>query len=285
MAGRNRKGKIFALFKDDFKITFFYKPSMELDDIFYVLILDDLLKLKLNINGDTLIIDDIIPLTEAYLASTCDTLIHILKNQKISTVLISLLGNTQCIHTACMKHNVPIVEDDRYITVSKPLYDRFKQYYQNDSEKYGFYLLSVREEDTTKQIGCTTPVTTMKSMLLSKYDIVNYEENKELHTTKFEVKGISFELDYSENDHHYIFIKQIDISNINTYIDLLELFELFEKMDFSPYKLIVYGVQDSNVYQICNLRRYPKVSLETESSNRAFLQSTFGNFLIYNGSE
>jgi hypothetical protein len=128
MASRNRKGRLFSLFKDDFKITFYHKPSMELEDTFYYMTLDDLIRIKLKIRDEILVIDEIIPLTSAYLAKVYDKIIEIFIKQTSFTVLLSLIGNTTSFVSTCIKYDAPIVDDERYITVPVSVYSKLKQY-------------------------------------------------------------------------------------------------------------------------------------------------------------
>ena len=44
---RIRRNKLFDLFKTGFRITLYYKPSGEGDDVFYYFILDEIIKLKI----------------------------------------------------------------------------------------------------------------------------------------------------------------------------------------------------------------------------------------------
>lgn len=144
---RNRRGRIFNLFKDSFKISFYHKPTYELGDIQHYIILNDILSIKMREINDMLIIDDMIPLTKTYMVSLYDTIGNLLMNQTQFTVLISLLGNTSEFYPTCTKLGVPVVEDNQFINVSRVLYEKLKVYFENDVTKYGFYLLAVREPD------------------------------------------------------------------------------------------------------------------------------------------
>ena len=95
MASRNKKGKIHGIFKNEFHISFFHKPSMEETDIYYYMILDDIIFIKMRLYGDiVLIIEELYPLTSSYIAPEYEKLFNILKNQTVVTVVISLIGNT-----------------------------------------------------------------------------------------------------------------------------------------------------------------------------------------------
>ena len=60
----NKKNKIFDLFKTGFKITFFYKPTMEFEDDHYYVILDDVIEIGIKIINNVAVIDNIVSLLE-----------------------------------------------------------------------------------------------------------------------------------------------------------------------------------------------------------------------------
>lgn len=144
---RQRKNKLFDLFKSAFKISFFYKPSGEDDDVFYYLILDEIVRLKIKEIKGVYVIDDVIPLTSSYLKPVYEKIVkHIMSQEKV-TVLVSLTGDAISIQQACIANNAPLKSDERYITVSKLYYAKLKATYGDDISKYGFYILSVSDEE------------------------------------------------------------------------------------------------------------------------------------------
>ena len=150
MANRRKKDKILSFFKSKFNITLFYKPSYKDNDIFYVIILDDILQLRFKNVGNVIIVDEVKPLVDEH-ADFSKELITFFLNQTSFHILISKLGNNPAINKICSELNIPVVDDERFITVPLPLYKRYIDYYKSNSELYGFYLLAVLDDITIEQ--------------------------------------------------------------------------------------------------------------------------------------
>ena len=147
MGNNKKKNKVYSLFENDYKIGLFYKPSMQLDDIFFYVELDNTIRLVLKLIGENiLIVHDIIPLTTAYLVKFYDSFIKFLAGQKDFTILISKIGNTSCLDDACLKLSIPLVDDNRFLSVPERLYNRMRDIYNKDANKYGFYLVAVSDD-------------------------------------------------------------------------------------------------------------------------------------------
>ena len=141
------KDSIFQMLKDAFQINLFYKPTMESGDIHYHIILDNVIKMTLVLIGNNfLVIDNIESLTSSYMPKTYVALVECLIEQKTFTILIERLGNTHVIDDACIKKEVPIVVDERFITIPKKLYNMYMRYYGENQDSYGFYLLAVNSD-------------------------------------------------------------------------------------------------------------------------------------------
>lgn len=150
MASRNKKGRIHGIFKSAFQISFFHKPTMEETDIYYYIVLEDLILLKMRFLYDiVLIIDEVMPLSMTYLESQYEKLFTLLKEQTSVTVMVSLVGNTYAFKQACDKYDTPIVEREDFLDCSTTFYNKYKNYCRNDISRYGFYLISLREETFT----------------------------------------------------------------------------------------------------------------------------------------
>jgi hypothetical protein len=152
---KKKNNKVFDLFKTDFKITFFYKPSLVEGDDFYYLVLDEVVKLKIKEVNNALVIDDVIPVTTTYLKPIYEKIVRTVMGQTKVTVLISLIGNTSAIQQACINCNAPLVTDDRYVTVPIGYYNKLKSVFNNDNTKFGFYLLAVSDEEDTTDTATT----------------------------------------------------------------------------------------------------------------------------------
>ena len=150
MANRRKKDKMLSFFKSKFNITLFYKPSYKDNDIFYVIILDDILQLRFKNVGNVIIVDEVKPLVDEH-ADFSKELITFFLNQASFNILISKLGNNPAINKICSALNIPVVDDERFITVPLPLYKRYIDYYKSNSELYGFYLLAVLDDITIEQ--------------------------------------------------------------------------------------------------------------------------------------
>lgn len=150
MANRRKKDKMLSFFKSKFNITLFYKPSYKDNDIFYVIILDDILQLRFKNVGNVIIVDEVKPLVDEH-ADFSKELITFFLNQTSFNILISKLGNNPAINKICSELNIPVVDDERFITVPLPLYKRYIDYYKSNSELYGFYLLAVLDDITIEQ--------------------------------------------------------------------------------------------------------------------------------------
>ena len=154
MANKIHNEPLFQILKNQFKINLFYKPTMINDDYHYHIILDSMLIIKLVIMGKNfVVIDDITPITSGYIPKVYDTLVECLVNQDIYTVLIERLGNTSVINDACIKANIPVVTDDRFVTIPKKLYNMYARFYKDNPDAYGLYLLAVNSnlEDMPKK--------------------------------------------------------------------------------------------------------------------------------------
>ena len=147
MAARNKKGKIHGIFKSAFQVSFFHKPTMEETDIYYYIVLDDVIFIKMRLLYDiVLVIDEVTPLTMSYLSQEYNSLFNLLKDQTSVSVLVSLVGNTSAFGKTCRDHEAPIVEKEEFLDCSMMFYNKFKNYCRNDISRYGFYLISLRED-------------------------------------------------------------------------------------------------------------------------------------------
>ena len=147
MASRNKKGKIHGIFKNEFHISFFHKPSMEETDCYYYMILDDVIFIKMRLLADIfLIIEDLYPLTSSYISQEYEKLFNLLKTQSVVTVLVSLIGNTSAFRQTCLGHDAPVIDDERFVDYPQTFYNKYKNYCGNNSSMYGFFLIALKDE-------------------------------------------------------------------------------------------------------------------------------------------
>ena len=289
---RSKKGKLFQLFKNDFKITFYYKPTMLDDDVFHYIILDDLVKLKIKVIHGTLVIDDIIPLSTTYLAKIYDELIELFTKQIDFTVLVSLTGNTSAFASACIKVNAPIVDDPRFICIPKNLYDKLKEYYKGDESKYGFYLLAIREieeneviEETSIEAGKVPLIDKIMTKFEEKYKtqfkIVAEYDNWKLGKI-ISINGIQFKITFDEST-KTVGLYNFNIYEMKSYFDLIDICNVLEEYS-KRGSIIIYDVESPQLNDICVSKGYKNLSESNDpkmlSFNQRYTSKTFGTYKI-----
>lgn len=262
-----RKGKVFTLFESGYRISFFHKPSMGLDDTFYYIILDDAIRIRLKLfNNTVLVIDEIQSLQKSYMSSYYDNFITFLMKQTLFTILISKLGNTSCIDDSCVKENIPIIEDERFITYPSTLYSRICTYLNNDKERYGFYLLAVAGDDNSDNINTNGELSISEQF--KKFIITNFPKSStqpnviRTDDIDFNIGGITITCHITNS---------VDIINVDSpkeisNVTLMSIFERLENfLDVSP--IIIKQVFNKRVYDICKLREYDRIYAETGRSS------------------
>lgn len=280
MARTRSRGKLLGLFKSNFKITFFYKPTMLNDDIYYYIGLDDIVLLRIRPVNDAIVIDDVIPLTTAYLTKTYDLIVQTLVGQSNFTVMISILGNTGVLHPSCIKANTPVIEDQRFISIPEKLYMEWKEYCKEDNSKYGFYLLSVKESKQTEQKEDPTIEPTSQRMevgfvptidkIMGDFKKLNRQSmysNRKLIVEKGEwetgqflnVLGITFWMIYKKEDgKESIILNDMDTYNLEDFHAFLRFCETLET--YCEDCIIVFNQVQSGIIQTtCEARKYKKI--------------------------
>lgn len=135
---------LFKVLKEYFRVNLFYKPSMIDMDVRYHVVLDSQIIIQFQVVAtDFLVIDNIVPMTTEYIPKTYDDLVKCLMNQTEFSVMIFRLGNTTVIDNACVNNNVPIVLDEKFITIPKKLYSMYLRLHQKNTDMCGFYLLAL----------------------------------------------------------------------------------------------------------------------------------------------
>ena len=177
MANRRKKDKILSFFKSKFDVTMFHKPSGDSNDIFYVIIINDTLQLRIKNVGNVIIIDEVKPLSNEH-EQVSNEIIAFFINQTSYNVLIS---NIPAINEICDKLSIPVVDDERFITVPIPLYKRYINYYNNNSNMYGFYLLAVLDDIT---IESTDNDINESEVIDSEDDIDSSNDNDDINNIK-----------------------------------------------------------------------------------------------------
>jgi len=296
---RSKKNKLFDLFKSGFKITLFYKPTMNEGDEFYYLVLDDVIKLKVKDINNVFVIDDVIPITETYIRPIYEKVVrHIMSQDKV-TVLISLTGNTIAIQQACVSCNAPVKEDERYITIPLGYYNKLKAFYNDDISKYGFYILSVSDDDNAEEyVGTRNKVTSepktvndtpigIEPPLTRLGKIIQQEMKNEFRQIIIEPRAKNsiscrygpeseFIIEMNETG---VYIKDFlqkseDVPNLVKILAFVRAFEKFKSVSSNIY---ILNVSNQELFGICNAKQFIQIQEEQKlPMNKLFKQAFHG---------
>lgn len=297
---RPKKNKLFDLFKTGFKITLFYKPTMTNGDEFYYLILDDIIKLKIKDIRNVFVIDDVIPITSTYIKPIYEKLVkHIMSQDKV-TVLMSLTGNSLLAQQACVACNAPVKEDERYVTIPLGYYSKLKAFYNDDVSKYGFYILSVSDDDSSEEyvgtrnkpkvlepkiindtpIGVEPPLTRIGKIIqegmkgeFSKI-IIEPRTNDSI-ACQYGPES-DFLIQLTEDG---IYIKDFLQKKESTpnLVKILIFVQTFEKLKTVNPNIYILNVNNQELFGICNARNYIQIQEEQKLPiNNLFKQAFHG---------
>lgn len=316
-----KKNKLYELFESSFQIGLFYKPTMTDTDIFYYIALDDNVRLSIRLYNDNVItIHDIIPITTKYLAKFYKKLITFLMKQELFTVLISCIGYTSGIEETCIELGIPVVDDERFLSVPSRVYQRMKTVYTSDTKKYGFYLLAVHsnitievnqeEEPEEPEQEILTDSGYKEEVQVVEVDTHTTEEPKEPSRTinnicdRFilflksdrefhEIRDVGTGI-FEASFRNGIYIKfkmveydQIDIVEISSSLEISSIYYmmLFEKLEAfldDESHIMLPDVQNRIVYNVCRSREYPRISndIAKKSTYRTNQHNAFGTYQI-----
>lgn len=292
---RAKKSKIFDLFKTDFQITFFYKPSMQGDDIYYYVVLADSIRLKIVLIGGVVIIDNAMQITSAYVKPLFEQMVQVIMKQQELTVLMNVIGNSMPAIQACVSCDAPLVEDERYLTVSQGYYNKLKNVYNDDLTKYGFYILSVNDTDIesagtqstgstsvykSSPVGVEPPVMKVikrfKERLRSSFPKMVIEHDDGDSFTCILIEGEMFTVEVKGNE---IFIRdliQMPTTNINL-IKMMDLITTIESLVNISENVYILSVQNAEINSICAGKGFIKIKEEQNLPvSRLFKQAFHG---------
>lgn len=292
---RAKKSKIFDLFKTDFQITFFYKPSMQGDDIYYYVVLADSIRLKIVLIGGVVIIDNAMQITSAYVKPLFEQMVQVIMKQQELTVLMNVIGNSMPAIQACVSCDAPLVEDERYLTVSQGYYNKLKNVYNDDLTKYGFYILSVNDTDIesagTQSTGSTSvyksspvgveppvmkAIKRFKERLRSSFPKMVIEHDDGDSFTCILIEGEMFTVEVKGNE---IFIRdliQMPTTNINL-IKMMDLITTIESLVNISENVYILSVQNAEINSICAGKGFIKIKEEQNLPvSRLFKQAFHG---------
>lgn len=290
---RSRRNKVFDLFKSNFQITFFYKPVNEND--FYYVVLDDVIKIRIKVIREIVVIDMVVPISKSYITPLYDKLIESLMGQDKTTVLVSTMVDTYPVHSSCIKHNAPLIEDEEFLTVSKEMYQRWKTQHEGDLGKYGSYILAVSKEDPlekdreVKVVDQPTKVKKEEKLPLpteDKFDqirailkknmkAINIGQLKEEILECF-IDEHRFVLEWSNDELYIKEFLQEQLSNMNL-IQKMEFLNTFEEILSIVPNIYLVSVQNMELYRLCLAKGYEHISEEHKlPSNKLFKQAFLG---------
>lgn len=298
-----KQSKFQTYLESFYNIDLFYKPSMQNDDIFYFLELDNTIRMIFRIIYDNvIIITSIIPLTSSYLSMFHNELVQNLKNQKDYTILLTTISNNIDIINACKKNDIPLLDDNRFKVVNNRLYDILKNNHSNDLSKYGIYVIAVsdvtnipkeNEPSIIENAKCTivevkkesNNINTPEGLELndtindlyrylskSRYTITDIKklDNKENSYRITVLNKITMDVNYS-NDR--INITSIITVNGNT-IDAMNLMNCLEK--YNGCDIVIENLTNSIVYNIVKAKNYKSL----DGTKVFALKNSLGSYKI-----
>lgn len=302
--GRSKRNKIFDLFKTGFKITFFYKPTMEFGDEYYYVILDDVIELRLKIINNVVVIDTVMTLSQSYIKPLFDKLVTLIMEQNNLSVIVSIMGDTGLIHQACINHSAPIIEDEQFVTVSKGYYNKWKAHV-NDVSKYGFYLLAVSEDETSTMGESsrepTPPNTKSKKTegdkpnispkLDNRFNKIKLLLTREFPSMKFEIityssihclfdSENSFSMEIIDN---VLYIKDLLQTHSQTlnFVKIMLLVNCFEEIIPIIPDLFIINIMSVELCRICDAKKYVRIDEAQHLPLNNLFKQAFQGFGTY----
>lgn len=298
---RTKKNKIFELFKSSFKITFFYKPTIDDDELFYYIILDDIIQVRLKVVDEVAVIDMVVPITKSYITPIYDKFVNDIMNQDRITVLISTIGDTFSIHQSCIKFDAPLIDDETYRTVSYGVYQKYKNQYNGDLTKYGFYILSVSNEKSMetqhkKVVASDIPsnkkdinpikgnstIDSIKNLFIKNMEPINIEDLSEKSFKCYLTSTDSFII---ELDNGHVGIKEVLQNPDSTFnlVKIMDLLNVFEQIVSIVPNVFILNIQNMEIYRLCNGKGYKFISEDTKLPKNGLFKQPFlgyGSFKI-----
>ena len=296
-----KQSKIQTYLESFYNIDLFYKPTMQNDDIFYFLELDNTIRMIFRIIYDNvIIITSIIPLTNSYLSTFYNELIQNVKNQKEYTILLTTISNNNDIVNACKKNDIPLLDDNRFKIVNSRLYELLKNNHSNNLSKYGVYVISVsdvinipkeNEINNIENTKCTiievkkdsSDISIPEGLGNNISDLYRYLSKS--HYTITDIKKISdknncfrmtilnkITIDINDNDDR-INITSIITTNGNT-IDAMNLMNCLEK--YNNCDIVIENLTNSIVYNIVKAKNYKSL----DGNGMFALKNSLGSYKI-----
>ena len=304
---RNKKSKIFDLFKVGFKITFFYKPTMEFGDDHYYIILDDVIELRIKIVNNVAIIDTAMAISQSYVKPLFEKIIDTIMGQEDITVIVSIMGDTLPLHQYCISHGAPVIDDEQYITVSKNFYNKWKAH-TNDVSKYGFYVLSVSEDSTpvqqeqrevkpvavdkpvepkpivkkepTVQVFGNSKIDKIKGIMQKAYPDMTFSLLSENNLQCAFTPENTFNLDLVDNALYIKDLMQQASDNMNL-VKTMTLINTFEQFVTIVPDIFIVSIMSNEIQRICSAKGYVLVEEAQKLPLNKLFKQAFHGFGTY----
>lgn len=270
---RNKKNKIFDLFKTGFKITFFYKPTMEFEDDHYYVILDDVIEIGIKIINNVAVIDKAMSISHSYIKPLFEKIVDTIMSQEEMTVIVSIMGDTVPLHQFCISHGAPVIDDEQYSTVSKNFYTKWKAH-TNDVSRYGFYVLAVSEKNTpihhehhkhgnvenkdkveNNNIFSKSKMDKLKEILQKEYPDMTFNPIMENNLQCLISQDNTFNLAIVDDTLYIKDLMQQPEISMNL-VKIMQLINTFEK--FIPIfpDIFIVSIMNSDIHRICEAKGY-----------------------------
>lgn len=296
---KRKKNRFQSFLEEFYNVSLFYKPTMQLDDIFFYIELDNLVRIVYKLIGNDIItIKEIIPLSNVYLNKFYEELINILMNQNNFTILISTIGNTSCIVNACIKFGIPLIDDNRFIATTDRLYDLLKNTHNDDISKYGMYIVAVNDNfnNVLKEKTKNNPAPTIIDVEREENDIADQIPNdikSERIIQLYKFISSKYKCDISIDNEtvlmtimnkislsiididDYITITSFSLINNGSSIDALNFMNYLEK--YKTDIIVLDNITNNVIYNLVKAKNYKSISNNTMSFN---IKNSFGKYKI-----
>lgn len=279
------KNRLFNLFKHEFTVTAFYK-SMDTTKEPYYIILNGVIQLRIWSIYGVLVIDEVTTLSKAYLKPIYDKIIKVLMSQDHFTVLISTITSSNILMQSCMQEKLPIVTDDRYITIPKQYYDYLTSLVTSNPNlgfTIGFYLVSVSKQANNPAIGRANQLERITTILQKDFPQV---KTTTISDTTIEVvvstsQGVSeFEIALIEQKLLIRDIHNTTMADIG-FVQLSRLVLCVERFLEVSREVYYVNVRATELYRICESKNYLHVNEDSKFIHSNLFNHVHCNYGTY----
>lgn len=284
---RRKKNRLFDLFKHDFTITAFYK-SADITKEPYYLILDGVVQIRIWYIHGVLVLDEVAALSKAYLKAIYDKIVEVLMKQTEFTVLISLMTSSNLLAPSCIRLELPVVTDDRYLTIPKSYYDALSAKVTSDPNlgiTLGFYLVAVSDSTDTPVVGRANQLTQLTLILQKDFPNIRTTTSSEsaLEVSLTSEQGVSeFEITIAEGKILLKDIRNTTMANLG-FVQMTKLISCIENFLNVTNEVYLVNVSAVEVKRICEARGYlhlNEASTLTHSNLFKHIHCNYGTYRV-----